>query len=272
MFIRSALLIVLSAAAIGCAQKPDASSTAAIVDNVATVNGKPISRNTFNYYVRGVAGKPATELTEEQRATLLDNLIRGELVAQAAEKDGLTARDETRAVMELSRLTVLQQAATQNYIKDRAATEAELQSEYQAQIAAMPNTEYRARHILVATEDAANKIIAQLQRGTAFAQLARSESLDEGSRGNGGDLDWFTHERMAEPFADAVASLKKGEFTRTPVQTSYGWHVIRLEDTRQVAPPTFESVKERVAQIVDAKKFQAYTEELLKAAKVEKSL
>lgn len=266
-----ALAVVLLASA--CAQKPGAAPDAAPAgDNVATVNGKPISRNTFNYYVRGVAGKSADELPEEQRAELLDNLIRGELVAQAAEQDGLAARDETRAVMELSRLTVLQQAATQNYLRDRRPTDEELQAEYDLQISQMPRTEYRARHILVGSEEQATALIAQLARGGNFAQLARRESTDQGSRENGGDLDWFTPDRMVKPFADAVATLKKGEFTRTPVQTSFGWHVIRLDDTREVAAPTFESVKERIAQIVETKKFQVYADGLVGAARIEKQL
>lgn len=266
-----ALAVVLLASA--CAQKPGgAPESAATGDNVATVNGKPISRNTFNYYVQGVAGKPAAELTEEQRAELLDNLIRGELVAQAAEKDGLAARDETRAVMELSRLTVLQQAATRNYLRDRRPTDEELKTEYDLQVSQMPRTEYRARHILVGSEEQATALIAQLARGANFAQLARRESSDQGSRENGGDLDWFTPDRMVKPFADAVATLRKGEFTRTPVQTSFGWHVIRLDDTREVAAPTFESVRERIAQIVEAKKFQAYADGLVSAARIEKQL
>lgn len=272
MSTRHAFLILLAVVAAGCAQKPGSGNAApAVTDKVATVNGKAISRNTFNYYVRGVAGKPAADLTEEQRGQLLDNLIRAELVAQAAEKDGIAARDETRAVLELSRLTVLQQAATQNFVKEHKPTDADLQAEYQQQITTMPHTEFRARHILVPTEDAAKKIITQLERGGNFEQLARRESTDQGSREKGGDLDWFTHDRMAKPFADAVATLKKGEYTHTPVQTTFGWHVIRLDDTREVTPPTFETVKERVAQIVDARKFQAYTDGLLKAAKVEKT-
>lgn len=266
-----ALAFALLASA--CAQQtgPAPAATGA-ADNVASVNGKPISRNTFNYYVQGVAGKPAADLTEEQRAELLDNLIRGELVAQAAEQDGLAARDETRAVMELSRLTVLQQAATQNYLRDRKPTEEELQAEYQTQLAGMPRMEYRARHILVGSEEEARSLITQLARGANFAQLARRASTDQGSRENGGDLDWFTPDRMVAPFAEAVATLEKGEFTRTPVQTSFGWHVIRLEDTRETTAPTFESVKERLTQIVETKKFQAYTDGLVATAKIEKTL
>ena len=163
------------------------------------VDGKPISRNTYNHYVQGVAGKPAADLTPEERSELLDTLIRGEIVASAAERDGIAARDETRAVLELSRLTVLQQAATQHYVKDRRPTDEELQAEYQVQIASMANTEYRARHILVPTEEQARTLITRLSAGAGFAQLARSESTDQGSRQNGGDLEWFAPERMVKP-------------------------------------------------------------------------
>jgi peptidyl-prolyl cis-trans isomerase C len=270
--LRLSLLTVATALAVACAQKTGPAPAAATTDNVATVNGKPISRNTFNYYVKGVAGKPAADLTDDQRSELLDALIRGELVATAAESGGIAARDETRAVMELSRLTVLQQAATQDYLKDRKATPEELQKEYEAQISAMPRTEYHVRHILVPSEDQAKSLISQLGSGGNFAALARRESTDQGSRENGGDLDWTTPERMVKPFGDALLTLRKGEFTKTPVQTSFGWHVIRLEDTRPVAVPAFESVKDRIAQIVDAKKFQAYTDGLVKTAKIEKTL
>ena len=261
--------------ATACAPKAPgagAAKDASGADVVAVVNGKAISRNTFEFYVKGVAGKPAAELTPEQRTELLDNLIRGELIATAAETSGLAARDETRAVMELSRLTVLQQAASQDYLKERKATEAELKAEYDTQVAAMPRTEYRARHILVNTEEFAQSLIRQLDRGADFAQLARRDSADQGSRENGGDLNWFTPDRMVKPFGDALVALEKGQYTKTPVQTSFGWHVILLEDKREAAPPPFESVKERLTQIVEAKKFKAYTDELARTAKIEKKL
>lgn len=272
MILRTPLVLAASSLLLaGCAQDLGP-ATPAVTDNVAVVNGRPISRNTFNHYVQGTAGKAASELTAEQRSALLDNLIRGELVAQATEANGLAARDDTRAVLELSRLTVLQQAAMQNFMGRNEATEEELQAEYRQQVAAMPNTEYRARHILVEDEDAARKIISQLENGANFAQLARRESTDQGSRDSGGELDWFSADRMVRPFSEAVATLKKGQYTRTPVQSQYGWHVIRLEDTREVAAPEFESVRERIVQIVDARKFQAHVDGLLEKAQVEKTL
>lgn len=255
-----------------CSQKPATTTSAAKVDTVAVVDGKPISRNTFNHYVKGIAGKPAEDLTAEQRTELLDNLVRGEIIATEAERSGIAARDETRAVMDLSRLSVLQQAASQTYLKDRKAGEEELRAEYDLQIQAMPKLQYRASHILVPAEDTAKDIISKLGSGGSFAALAKQLSTDVASKERGGDLDWFSPSSMTQPFAEAVAGLKKGETTAAPVKTQFGWHVIRLTDTRPVAPPPFEQVKDRLVQIVEAKKFKAYTDTLVAKAKVTKSL
>jgi peptidyl-prolyl cis-trans isomerase C len=266
-----AAALLIPALVAGCAQKPAATAPVK-VDNVAVVDGHPISRNTYNYYVKGVAGKPAEDLTPEQRAELLNNLVRGEVVAQSAEKDGTAARDETRAVMELTRLQVLQQAASQAYLKDRKPSAEELQAEYDLQMAQISKIQYRASHILVPTQAAAQKIIDELGKGANFADLARKNSTDAGSKDRGGDLDWFSPEGMTPPFAKAVAAMKKGETTKVPVQTQFGWHVIKLVDTRESAPPPLDSVKDRLVQIVEGKKFKAYTDKLVAQAKIEKSL
>jgi peptidyl-prolyl cis-trans isomerase C len=261
---------VLLAFTAGCAKQGTPNDKEGGGD-VAVVNGVAISRNTFDYYVQGVSGKPATEATAEQKVQLLDNLIRGELVAADAEKTGVAKQSETRAILELARLNVLQQASSQAYLKDRKPTDEELKKEYDAQVAAMPKTEYHARHILVATEQFAKKLVEQLDKGAKFEDLAKKESMDP-SKENGGDLGWFTPDRMVAPFSQAVVGLTKGAYTKTPVQTQYGWHVIRLDETRDVAPPPFDSVKDRLVQIVEAKKFKAYTDDLAKAAKIEKKL
>lgn len=265
-----ACLALLTAALLGGCGK--AGGTKVDADSVAVVNGRPISRNTYEHYVQGVASRPSAELTPEQRAELLDNLIRGELIASEAEKTGLAAHDDTRAVLELSRLTVLQQAASQAYLKDRKASDSELKAEYDTQVAQMARTEFRARHILVNTEEYARNLIRQLERGTDFATLARKESLDSGSREAGGELGWFAPDRMVPPFSEALARLDKGQITKDPVQTSFGWHVIQLEDRREAAPPPFDSVRERLVQIVESKKFRAHTDDLMASAKIERRL
>jgi peptidyl-prolyl cis-trans isomerase C len=198
--------------------------------------------------------------------------VRMELIAQQAEKDGLAKDPEIAAHIELSRINILQQAAATKYLKDRTPTEAELRAEFEAQLAATPLVEYHARHILVSGEDVANKVIEQLKSGADFAQLAKRLSSDKASAVKGGDLDWFPPNAMVKPFSDAVALLKNGEFTKTPVRTDFGWHVIQLLGTRDRAPPAFEAVQDQLKQIVMRKKFNAYADELLKTAKVEPPL
>ena len=247
------------------------SENAPAVKPVATVNGTAISREAFDFYVKNVAGKASSDLTAEQRAQLLDNLLRAEIVAQQAEKEGLDKTGDTASQLFLMRLQVLEQAKSEDYLKDKKASDAELREEYDKRIAAMPKTQYKARHILVNNEDAAKAIIAQLKKGAKFEDLAKAQSLDS-SKNSGGDLGWFSPGNMVKPFADAVATLKKGEFTHEPVKTEYGWHVIRLDDTRDTPVPPLEQVKTQVEQLVQQGKWKTYADDLLKAAKVEKNL
>jgi peptidyl-prolyl cis-trans isomerase C len=247
--------------------------TAAINDNsppVATVNGAPISVNFYDFYIKGITGgKAPADLTAEQRTLALDNLIRAQLVAEQAVKDGVDKSGDAAYMLQLARLNVLEQAVQERYLKDRQPSEEELHAEYQAQLSAMPKTEYHARHILVATEPFAQKIVDRLDKGEKFDALAKAESMDS-SKNNGGDLGWFTANRMVPEFAAAVMTLKPNEYTHKPVQTQYGWHVIQLLETREVTPPPFDQVRQRLVQVVQAKKFKQYTDELLRNAKVEK--
>jgi peptidyl-prolyl cis-trans isomerase C len=268
--IRLKPLLAITAVAVlaACAQKN--TGTDAKQESVATVDGHPVSRNTFEQYAKGVAGKPAEDLTAEQRSTLLDAIIASEVVAQQAERDGTAAKDEVRAALDLARLQILQRASQQAYLKDRQPSEEELRAEYDIQVSQLGKTEYRLSQILVATEDAAKKIIAQLKSGANFAQLAKTQSTDSNSRDKGGDLDWNTI--TGGPFADVVGKLKKGEVAPEPVKTQFGYHVIRLTDTRDVTPPPYDSVKDRLVQLVEQKKFKAYADSLQAKAKIEKTL
>jgi len=251
---------------------PTADTTKPADKPVATVNGTPISRAMFEYYAKNTAGKPPTELSAEQRAQLLDNLIRGEIIAEESVKQGLDKTTDTASLLALSRLEILQQAGATHYLEDKKPSDADLKAEYDAQVAGMPKTQYRARHILVTSQEAAQKIIGELnKKGAKFEDLAKKDSMDS-SKEQGGELGWFTPSNMVKPFADAVVQLKKGEVTPTPVQSQYGWHVIQLEDTRDTPVPPFDQVKDRVGQLVETKKFRAYQDDLLKTAKVEKNL
>jgi peptidyl-prolyl cis-trans isomerase C len=235
---------------------------------VASVNGVPISRDFYEFYIKGISGKTSSDLNPQQRTQALDNLIRAQLVAQQAVKEGLEKQPDTADLIKLERLNILEQAMSQKVLGGEQPTDDELQAEYTAEVAKLPKTEYHARHILVATEPFAEKIIQRLKAGEKFSDLAKTESMDS-SKTNGGDLGWFTLDHMVKPFADAVSSLKVGEYTQQPVQTQYGWHVIQLLGTRPLTPPPFDQVKQRLVQIVQAKKFQAYADDLMSKAKIE---
>jgi len=239
---------------------------------LVTVNGTAISQEMFDDYVKAVAGKSSSEVSPEDRDQIKENLVRIVLISQQAEKDGLLKDPEIATRLELARLNLIQQASAQKYLKDRAPTDAELRTEFEAQLASTPLVEYHARHILLSSQENAQKVIEQLDGGADFAALAKRVSGDKQSAKNGGDLDWFSPNTMVKPFANAVATLKKGEYTKTPVETQFGWHVIQLIGTRDSAPPSFDAVKERLNQIVMSKKFKAYSDEMMKTAKIDPPL
>ena len=269
-YLRVFFLAAALAALAAC--QPKTAATATVADSspaIATVNGSPISRDFYEFYIKGITGKNAADLNPQMRATALDNLIRAKLVGEEAVKEGLDKNGDTAYLLQLSRLNVLEQAVSDKYLKDRKPTEQELRAEYETQIGTMPKQEYHARHILVATEPFAQKIVDRLNKGEKFEDIAKRDSMDS-SKTNGGDLGWFTPDRMLPEFSGAVMALKPGEYTKKPVQTQYGWHVIQLVDTRDLAAPQFDQVKQRLEQVVQAKKFRSYMDELMRTAKIEK--
>ena len=251
-----------------CHQAPTSSASTAAV---ASVNGVPITQQFYDSYIKMMAGgRTAADLTPSQRAAVLNILIRAEAVAQHAEKIGLTQEPHTQAMLELARLNILEQALSDHFLAKRTPTEAQLQADYNQQLAHFPKLEYHARHILVKTKAQAEKIIQDLDRdhGRNFAALARAYSIDP-SKANGGNLGWFPLSGMVPHFSAAIAKLKVGQITQTPVHTRYGWHVIQLLGTRPMKAPSFAEVKTKLKQDVENKQFLAYADSLTKAAKVE---
>jgi peptidyl-prolyl cis-trans isomerase C len=239
---------------------------------VATVDGTPITRDQYDFFLKSLLqGRPSTELTPEQRAQILDEMISLDLLAAQASKDGLDKDPDVATRLDVVRMRVLADSQSTKFLKGKEPTDAELQAEYATAVGAMDKTEYHGEHILVATKEQAEAAIKKIKAGAKFEDVAKTDSTDS-SKTNGGDLGWFTLARMAPPFADAVKTLKKGEMTSVPVQTQFGWHVIKLIDTREVAPPPFDKVKQQVANQVIQKKLQAYVDGLKKTAKIEKSL
>ncbi len=233
---------------------------------VAIVDGTPISRDAYDDYLKGLLrGKPLTDVTAEEKNQVLDQMINMQLIAARAEKDGLDKDPDVATKIALLRTQVMADAAAQKYIKSNEPTDQELHAAYDA---TTDKTEYHASHILVPTKEKAVQVLKKLKAGAKFEDVAKVESTDN-SKANGGDLGWFTTARMVKPFGDAVKGLKKGEVTTDPVQTQYGWHIIKLVDTRE-AP--FDQFKSQLSNGIMQKKFQAYIDDLRKTAKIEKKL
>jgi peptidyl-prolyl cis-trans isomerase C len=252
--------------ACGKAGAPDAAEPA---ERVATVNGKALSKSEFDLYVSNVARQSGREVTDDQKKELLDQFISMHLAAEAAEKAGVAKDQKVGDQLSLARKNVLVDASLQKYLEANPVTDAELKPEYDAQVAAMPR-EYHARHILVDDKAVADSITKDLKGGADFAKLAEQKSKDSSNK-SGGDLGWFTLDTMVKPFADAVSKLQPGQLTDEPVQSQFGWHVIKLEESRASAPPPFDEVKDRVRVLVQRKKLQTYLEDLRKNAKIEKT-
>ena len=261
-------VIPLLIAACGKGQQPAAPAPSAkpATPPVAIVDGTPISRDAYDVYLKGLLrGKPAADVTAEEKNQVLDQMINMQLIATQAEKDGLDKDPDVATRIALLRTQIMADAAAQKYVKSNEPSDQDLHAAYDA---ATDKTEYHASHILVPTKEKADHLIKKIKGGAKFEDVAKAESTDN-SKANGGDLGWFTLARMVKPFGDAVKGLKKGEVTTEPVQTQYGWHIIRLEDTRD-AP--FDQMKPQLSNAVMQKKFQAYIEDLKKNAKIEKKL
>jgi peptidyl-prolyl cis-trans isomerase C len=238
---------------------------------VAVVNGEKISKDVWDLWVKmRTRGTSPEDLTPEQLTENLDGLIQVYVAGQQARKEGL-ASGEDGARIELMQQTAMADMLSRKFLEGDEPTTEEKRAEYDKQVAQLPKLEYRARHILVDNEAKARELIASLDSGARFETLAEQNSSDSSAQ-EGGDLGWFAASRMVKPFADAVETLEKGAYTKEPIQSQFGWHVIKLEDTRPLNPPAFEEVEAQLGPLVQQTKFQAYLEELTKAAKVDRKL
>jgi peptidyl-prolyl cis-trans isomerase C len=236
--------------------------------NLAIVNGKPIPQSRADALAQQLArsGRPVSpEMMDEFKKAVVDR----ELLVQEAQRQGLDATPDFKSQMEFTHDSILIRELVSNFQKNNAVSDAEIQAEYDRFAAANSGKEYRARHILVEKEDQAKAIIAQLKKGAKFEALAKKQSQDTGSGANGGDLDWAAPGNFVKEFSDAMVGLSKGKFTETPVQTKFGWHVIRLDDVRQMQLPKLEEIKPRIEQTLAQQKFAKFQADLRANAKIE---
>ncbi len=198
----------------------------------------------------------------ELRNAIREELNTRELLTREAKKANLDKNADVKNQMDLASNTVLVRAYVADWIKKNPIPEADLKKEYDAIKTQMGDKEYKVKHILVEKEDEAKDVIAQLQKGAKFDDLAKARSKDPGSKDRGGDLDWNAPGGFVKPFGDAMVATPKGKFTATPVQTQFGYHVILVEDVRDAKVPPFDEVKPQLQQRMQAAYLDKYFKEL----------
>lgn len=243
------------------------SAGAAAAQNAAVVNGKAIPSSRVDEFVAALVqqGRPDTP---ELRAAVREELIARELFAQEAERRGLARNPEVQRQLDTVRNDVMVRALIRDSLRAKPITDAQVKAEYDRVVKENAGKEYKARHILVEKEDDAKKIIADLKGGAKFEELAK-QSKDTGSAAKGGDLDWNQPGTFVQPFSDAMTQLEKGKYTETPVQTQFGWHVIRLDDVRDAKAPPLEQVKPQIQQELERRRVQELQKDLRAKAKIQ---
>jgi peptidyl-prolyl cis-trans isomerase C len=237
-------------------------------ESVAVVNGKPISLKTYEFYLRQLQAERPNANLAGNRKLVINELVNRELLYQDAVKKKLDKDPEVAFALEQLRMNTMIQANVGKVAESMKITDDMLKKEYDEKIAKADISEYKARHILLKTEDEAKAVIKELDNGAVFSDVAKAKST--GPTGpEGGDLGWFKAGQMVPPFAQALTQMKKGTYSKQPVQTQFGWHVILLEDTRKATPPKFEDVKPQLANMMRGQQINSYIQNLRKNAKVD---
>ncbi|MGH8370199.1 MAG: foldase protein PrsA [Gammaproteobacteria bacterium] len=258
-------LLIVSAVLMLAACNGKSADTSTVL---ATVNGTPITNDMFRAYVRTLAGGQEPQLTKQQHDAVMDHLIDMMVLAQDAEKTGMDKDAKVAAELKVQHDAMLAQSLVRQYVDKHPVTDEQIKAEYAKNTKSVSGEEFRARHILVSDEKLAKSIIAQLNKGADFAKLAKKYSSDSSGK-SGGELGWFSPDQMVPQFSQAVAKLKKGEYTKTPVHTQFGWHVIQLEDTRSTPAPSLDSMRQQLENKLQGDNIQDYVKGLRSAAKVD---
>ena len=225
-------------------------SSHAIAQNAVIVNGKSIPKAQLDKLVQR-SGQPDTPQVRDQAREML---VTKELILQEADKRGVIQKESVREQLEQARVGVLVAAVFEDFVEKEGVAEADLQAAYESVKAQFTGKEYHVEHILVEKEADAKAITAQLKAGANFEEIAKAKSLDPGSAKNGGDLGWVTEKALVPEFSKAMVQLKNGQITDKPVKSQFGWHIIKMVDSRDVKAPSMEEMKDQLKQMIMADK------------------
>jgi peptidyl-prolyl cis-trans isomerase C len=249
------------------AAKPAAAKPAA-GKPVATVNGVAVPQHRMDYLMQQQQQRGAQD-TEQMRNMVREELVNREILTQEAAKSGIARNPDVQAQLDVARQEIIVSAYLREWVRKNPITDAEVQKEYERAKKQQGEKEYKARHILLETEDQAKGMIAELKKGAKFEELASKNSKDPGSAARGGDLDWNVPATYDKQFADAMVNLDKGKYTEQPVRTRFGFHVIQLDDVRQSRFPPLAEVKPRIQQMLAQGRIEELIKGLRAKAKVE---
>lgn len=249
---------------------PGQASSERAEQTLVSVNGQQITADMFGqYYRERMQKQPGAKNNAQSQNQALNELINILLLAGDAGKKGLDSNREVQTALALQRAQLLSRVALTQYAKDHMPTDDAMKAVYEErQAGAAEAKEYHARHILVKTEGEAKELISQINAGADFAELAKENSTGPTGK-NGGDLGWFDSGQMVKPFSDAVAAMEKGGVSQKPVETQFGWHVIKLEDERSKEAPSFEAVRQSLQVEAQRKSLSEYVQRLTKEADIE---
>lgn len=242
---------------------------AAMAQNVTTVNGKPVPKARVEALIQQVTKSGQQQRSPELEAQVRDEVVRREIFIQAAEARGIPQTADYKTQMELARQMLLIRGLMDDFRTKNPVSDAAAQAEYDKFKAANSGNEYRARHILVEKEEDAKALIAQIKGGASFEELAKKNSKDTGSAEKGGDLDFANPNNFVPEFSKAMVALEKGQMTEEPVKSQFGYHIIKLEDTRPASFPAFDDVKAQIKQRIEQQKMAEYQQSLIEKAKTD---
>ncbi|BBL52932.1 peptidylprolyl isomerase [Bartonella quintana] len=222
---------------------------------MAVIDGKEITAGQLDELALEINPNLVRFPDEQRRITVLKAYLDMQVLAKAAISKGIDKTEAYDKRMAVMRDNVLQQLYFKQMIVDQIS-DTDLETLYNKEVAALPKEdEVKARHILVKTKKEAEAIIKRLSKGESFEAVAKKNSTD-GSAAVGGDLGYFSHGQMVKPFEDAAFGLKVGEYTKKPVESPFGWHVIKVEDRRLKQPPIFDDVKEMLRTQLIKERYQ----------------
>jgi peptidyl-prolyl cis-trans isomerase C len=242
-------------------------STAVFAQNIATVNGKPIPKSREDAWVEQLK-KQGQQDTPQLRQQVKDQLIQREVFMQEVTKRGIAEKPDVKFQLDVQRQNALIQALMREELARNPVTDEQIKAAYEEQKKSTGAREYKARHILVESEAEAKDITAQLKKGAKFEELAK-KSKDPGSAQRGGELDWAGAGAYVKPFSDAMVKLDKGQMTDAPVQSQFGWHIIKVDDVREAQFPPLDQVTPQIREALSQQRMAAFAEQLRKAAKIQ---